>query len=135
MAKKSPHFCILYWVSNGGEVDSKGNPVFRRSNASGTCPRDPEDAEESGCKTCPLMQHELSFHNPRFVMWVCPACIAEVTKIAREMNSPVRLPGYYSSGICEYSGCTRAPLVINNEEITPAKYSSVLQLFIGDIGQ
>lgn len=80
------------------------------------------------------MQNELSFYNPSHVLWVCPDCITDVVRDAKRRGIEYRIPGHYTEGQCEYSGCTRPPRTEGDEELGPG-YSRLLQLFIGDVNQ
>ena len=117
-------FCVLLFVSNGGQVDERGKPIFKRGwRTRGNC-RDPGD-----CDGCPLMQQELAKYAPSSIMWVCPVCIRELTRQAKEQGMSFLAPGYFTEGLCQYEGCSRPARTEGGEEL-PARYSHLLQLFI-----
>jgi hypothetical protein len=116
-------FCLLLWASNGGQVGSKGKPIFNSlSKSNGYCDK-PFD-----CASCPLMQQELSKHPDGHIMWVCPACLKEAISIAKEKDVFYHIPAHYTEGLCEFPGCSRPAY-----GDMPPKYSPLLQLFIGSI--
>lgn len=122
-------FCLLLWSSNGGQFDPKGRPYLERGSYSrGNCTR-PHD-----CFTCPLMQEELAQHPPEEVCWVCPACLSEVAKQAKEQSFEFRLPGYFTEGQCQYRRCQRPARVEEGVEL-PRGWSRFLQLVLGPINK
>lgn len=102
------------------------------------------------CYKCPYLQYEISQHPPGFVNWVCPACVTEVSRKAKEQGTLIQMPGLYVAGLCDYIGCTRPSRIElrdqdsflpDSDEIPPEEdfierlpgYSSLLQLIIGNI--
>lgn len=131
MAEKDA-FCLLLWVAQGGPVID-GQPSFSANRtASGRCD-DPCD-----CYRCPLMQQELAQHPAGMTHWVCPACLSDVLRRAKEKGVSVNLAGHYTEGQCQYVGCTRPPRTEFDEQLEviverPRGFSRFLQLVIGDI--
>lgn len=100
--------------------------------ASGNC-----DAPDD-CYRCPLMQQEIARHPPGHTLWVCPACVGEVVRVAKGKGVSYYLAGHYTEGQCQYVGCVRPPRQEYDEAMEvivekPRGYSRFLQLFIGDV--
>lgn len=128
MAEKEA-FCLLLWVSRGG----------RR----GSCD------EPTDCYRCPLLQREISLHPAGYTNWVCPSCLQEISRKAKNQGKHIQMTGHYSEGQCQYKGCTRPSRLeyrdigIEGDDETgwkendlvevPRGYSRFLQLVIGDI--
>lgn len=113
-------FCTLLWRANGGEVDKRGQPIFRRKEEPirGYCTR------AYDCYTCSLMQEELRNYPPDHVTWVCPDCASHLKKRARGVGAHLVMPGFYTEGYCQSPFCRREP---------EARLSPILQVVIGDI--
>ena len=116
-------FCLLKWRASGGAFDSVGRPVLPKPDPNGEevvivgyCTR------AYDCYDCEFMQHELSFHPPHLVAWVCPPCVSKLKSRRDEKGSHLQAPGYYTEGQCQNPTCTRED-----------RHSSFLQLIIGDI--
>lgn len=115
------------------------------------------------CYYCPEMHQEIYKHPWGYANWVCPSCLREVVKKAKDSGKKVHpdvlydkcdyaecihLTGHYAEGRCQYVGCSRPPRIeygdglIPGDETSwtsadlverPSGYSRLLQLVIGDI--
>ena len=111
------------WLSNGGDVDSEGNPCG--PPVEGIC-EVPED-----CANCSIMKGMLSKRaEGTTYLWICPDCIGDALEGAREWDISVQAPGYYTSGLCQRPQCQRA-----SPTEPEAGFSHFLQLLIvtGDL--
>lgn len=128
--KSEAGFCLLLWAYNGGQVGPNG-PIFssRSSPSIGYC------AEPTDCFSCPLMQQEMAKHPPGTVNWVCPSCIPEVIKLAKEKGISIHIPGHYTEGQCQFVNCSRGARTeeVPQHQEVPVGYSRLLQLIVGDI--
>lgn len=121
----------------------------RKLVASGRGPSGSCD-EPTDCYRCPLLQREISMHPPGQANWVCPACLTEVSRKAKNAGKSIHITGHYSEGQCQYVGCTRPPRIEFRDAGVeaddegagwtaadlverPRGYSRFLQLIIGDI--
>lgn len=133
--------CLLLWAYQGGRVNAKGQPISEPGNrASGYCDT-PDD-----CFRCPLMQQELARQPPGQANWVCPACLKEVSRIAKSKGISIYMTGHYTEGQCQFVGCVRpARMEYDGDDVEdqpwsaaeyvekPRGFSRFLQLIIGDI--
>lgn len=144
MAEKEA-FCLLLWRYQGGRVDDRNRKVI----ASGIGPSGSCD-EPTDCYRCPLLQQEIALHPPGQTNWVCPACLTEISRKAKNLGKRIHMTGHYSEGQCQYVGCVRPSRlefrdagIETEDESTgwtaadlierPRGYSRFLQLIIGDI--
>ncbi len=129
MAEKMA-FCLLLWSARGGLV-ARGQPVFSANAVSGDC-------DNPECYRCTLMQQEMAQHPQGHVNWVCPACLRDAIRVAKDKGVQAYLTGHYTEGQCQFVGCTRPARTEFDSETEsyiekPRGYSRYLQLVIGDI--
>jgi hypothetical protein len=93
------------------------------------------------------MHKEISSHPPGHTNWVCPSCLAEVSKKAKSQGKDIQMTGHYTEGRCQFIGCTRPERVEYGDSTVddevgwaegdkverPKGHSRFLQLVIGDI--
>jgi hypothetical protein len=89
-------------------------------------------------------------HPAGYTHWVCPSCLSEISRKAKNQGRQIHITGHYSEGQCQYIGCTRPPRLeyrdigieagddeagwTENDLVElPKGYSRFLQLVIGDI--
>lgn len=126
-AGKKEAFCpLLFEAGHGGRadlIDDDGNYVGQR-HVRGLC------TEPIDCNSCVFMQHEISYHHPDTVTWVCPTCIGPIFKWAKKNNVQIHAPGFYSEGYCEYPWCERPG---DGTPEMPPKFSLMRQVVFGRI--
>lgn len=121
-AKES--FCLLLWVANGGRLNAKGRPQFKKAESiRGYC------SSPSDCSGCVLMQKEIAQYPIGRAFWVCPDCLTTLIKDAKARNLSFRLPGHYTEGQCQHAGCSRPAYTLGEIE-RPSRYSIFLQVII-----
>lgn len=111
-------FCPVLWQANGGKLRKDGSPIYTNEFIVGNC-REPGD-----CDTCNLMQGVLANLASQGVtcLWICPACAGHVHDSAKTHGIEMKMPGFYTEGLCQRPQCHRGE--VGNE----ARYSSLLQL-------
>lgn len=112
-------FCPLLWQANGGRLNQKGQPIFDGDPVRGRC------HEPGDCHRCELMQNVIFNLVSQGVisLWICPSCVGVVHDEAEEQGINIKMPGFYTEGLCQRPKCYRGEDVGDNR-----RFSSVLQL-------